>query len=217
MATAAAGDARLLGVAASWLAVHHMLVFGRRLSGMAAALMRARMPVAARLGVILDRAWTMALSLPGDLRVRPENLATARERCRAGRKGPARERGESWKRGGTKTRRAPTPEPMQPVEWVVMHVPELRVRALIGATLEAQIMIAALASQAGPPQGDAGDVPPPNVGAVARHAGVSYGGVHGAANRMMRRGLLVRHVERGQVVLRPSALARTAFGWPERD
>lgn len=215
MATAAADDARLFDVAASWLVVHHMLVFGRRLSGMAGARAEAQMPAAARLGGILDQASTMALSLPSDPRLRPENLATARERCRRWKAGAARERGDRPRRGVGTDRRAPPPEPVQPVEWVVKHVPELRVRALVGATLEAEILVAALANCSGAADDDIGEVPMPNVGAEARHAGVSYAGVHGAANRLVRRGLPVRQVERGQIVLRPSALALTALGWPE--
>lgn len=215
VATAAADDSRLFDVAASWLAVHHMFVFGRRLSGMAGALAKARMPTAARLGAILDQAWMMALALPDDLRVRPENLATARERCRRGKADAARERGERPRRGDGTDRRVPTPEPVQPVEWVVKHVPELRVRALVGATLEAEILVAALANCSGAPDNDIGAVPMPNVGAIARHAGVSYAGAHGAANRLVRRGLLVRQVERGQVVLRPSLMACAVLGWHE--
>lgn len=215
VATAASADTRLFDVAASWLAVHHMFVFGRRLAGMAGALAKARMPAAVRLGAILDQGWTMALSLPSDLRLRPENLEIARERCRRGKAHAAGKPGGRLRDRGAKGRRAPIPMPVQPVDWVVKHVPELRVRALVGATLEAEIMVAALAHHPMPPGAAAADVPVPNVGAVARHAGVSYAGVHGAANRLVRRGLLVRQVERGQVLLRPSALALTAFGWPE--
>lgn len=215
--TAAAGDPRLLDAAAAWLAVHHVLVFGRRLAGMAAALAEARAPAVAGLGAMLDRAWTTALSLPDELRLRPESLAIARERCRRAPGVDARaERAWPTRLGIAKGRGVLRPHSVRPVEWVVHHVPELRVRALIGATLEAEIMIAALASHAGPPDGNAGDVPPPTVRAVARHAGVSYGGVHGAANRLVRRGMLVRHIARAQVALRPSSLALGAFGWLER-
>jgi hypothetical protein len=203
VATAACDDAGLRDIAASWLAVHHALVFGRRLAGMAGALANAHAPAAATLGVILDRECAAALSLPDDVRLRPESLEIARGRCSSRTPAGASGRGTS------------TPGLIEPVEWLVQRVPELRVRALLGATLEAEIMIVALARHASLTDEDVGDAPVPNVGAVARHAGVSYGGVHGAANRLVRRGLLVRHGERRQVVLRPTAFALSASGWSE--
>ena len=215
VATAAHGEESLLQVAASWLAVHHMLVFGRRLAGMAGALANSRQPMAASLGALLARAWTGALALPRELRLRPEGLEIARDRCGAHDAGDASGSAAKarWKEEPPGSRGVSS-ELVRPIEWIVRHVPELRVRALIGATLEAEIMIAALAHHR-PPAADVPDVPRPSVGAVAHHAGVSYAGVHGAANRLVRRGLLEKHVVRGQVVLRPTMMACVAFHWPE--
>ena len=170
---------------------------------MAGAIVDAHAPAAATLGAILDRAYAAALSLPDDVRLRPEGLEIARARSTSGTPADPSGRGTS------------TPFRIQPVEWLVQRVPEFRVRALLGATLEAEIMVVALARHASLPDEHVSKSPDPSVGAVARHAGVSYGGVHGAANRLMRRGLLVRYVERRQVVLRPTTFAVTACGWPE--
>lgn len=213
VATAAAGDERLLDVGASWLAGHHVLVFGRRLASMTRALTSARAPAAASLGALLDQAWARALALPVELRLRPENLEIARDCCGARRaRGAARTVGDgSPDAVGSKGAIAPSLH-TRPVDWVVQHVPELRVRALIGATLEAEIMVAALAGRC-PSREGAGDVPMPSVAAVARHAGVSYAGVHGAANRLMRRGLLVGRAGKGRV-LQPTVLAIAALEWP---
>lgn len=214
VATAAAGDGALLDAAASWLAVHHVLVFGRRLATMATAIAQAPGPTAARLGELLDRAWAGALALPGDLRLRPENLEIARERCcpRAAA-GVVRRRRNTPDGDSMAHRITVTTELPQPIDWVVQHVPELRVRALVGATLEAEILVAALASHR-PSQGKADEVPAPSVAAVARHAGVSYAGVHGAANRLVRRGLLVRHRHGSRASLQSTALSHAAFDWP---
>lgn len=202
VASAAHGDEQMRTIAASWLAVHHALVFGRKLAGMAAALANARTPVAADLRAILDQACALASELPGDSRHRPENLEIARARCGGTRAKVASRRG------------TPGSHLVQPVEWIVQQVPELRVRALLGATLEAEIVLAALVGHVPLHDKDVGDAPIPSVGAIARHAGVSYGGVHGAANRLLRRGLLVRHVVRGQVTLRPTTFVVKACGWP---
>ena len=202
VATAAYCDERMGTIAASWLAVHHALVFGRKLAGMAAALANARAPAAAGLRTILDQACALASELPGDSRLRPENLEIARARYSGTRAKVASRRGTSGS------------HPVQPVEWVVRRVPELRVRALLGATLEAEIVLAALVGHVPLHDEDVVDAPIPSVGAIARHAGVSYGGVHGAANRLVRRGLLVRHVVHGQVTLRPTTFVVKACGWP---
>lgn len=210
--TAAHGEDGLLDVAASWLAVHHILVFGRRLASMAGALANARPPVAASLGTLLERASAGALALPIELRLRPESLEIARDRCGAHEAPDASGSACSGRKELPSGQRPVAYDLVRPIDWIVRHVPELRVRALIGATLESEIMLAALASACTPP-GLADEVPAPSVVAVARHAGVSYAGVHGAVNRLVRRGLLLRRGEAGDRLLRPTGLALAALSW----
>ncbi len=78
------------------------------------------------------------------------------------------------------------------------RVPELRARALLGPSVEADLMAFALA----------GDV---TVRDVARATQVSYAATHDAASRLVGRGLLVRERIAQRQLLRPTVAARAAF------
>lgn len=216
MGPAVRGDTGLLTIAASRLAMHHVFVSGRRLAGSATALAVARPREAAVLGTVLDRAYADALSLPNDSRLLPESLEIARRCCRTRPvERRVRTRIESVRRvPAVANDAAAAHDGPRPVSWLVEHVPELRVRALIGATLEAEIMTAVLAS-ARPSTGPTmDDVPAPTVRAISRPAGVSYAGAHAAANRLARRGLLVRSHQARRLELHPTPVALAALGWP---
>ena len=214
--TAAKGDTELLHVAVSWLAMHHVLVFGRRLAGLASALAVARPREAAVLGTVLDRAHADALMLSNDSRLLPESLEIARRRCGTRPVDPRmRTRIESVRRvSAVANDAAAAHDRPRPVSWLVENVPELRVRALIGATLEAEIMTAVLASARPSTGPTVDDVPAATVRAISRHAGVSYAGAHAAANRLARRGLLVRSHQARRLELHPTPMALAALGWP---
>jgi hypothetical protein len=70
-------------------------------------------------------------------------------------------------------------ESIRPIAWL-LHIPELRTRALFGPSVEADIMAHAL-------------IGPVTAQAIARDTGVSYAAAHAAADRLVHRGMLVRH------------------------
>jgi DNA-binding MarR family transcriptional regulator len=94
------------------------------------------------------------------------------------------------------------PSAIRPVRWLLSHAPELRARALLGPSVEADVMASALA----------GDV---TVRDVALTTHVSYAATHDAASRLVGRGLLVRERVAQRQLLRPTAAARAAFDQSE--
>ena len=86
------------------------------------------------------------------------------------------------------------PAAIRPVAWLLKRVPELRVRSLLGPSVEADLMARALAEEV-------------TVREVARMTLTSYAAVHGAADRLVWRGLLVRERVAQSQVLRPTSFA----------
>jgi DNA-binding MarR family transcriptional regulator len=90
-----------------------------------------------------------------------------------------------------------TPTVVRPVAWL-LDVPELRIRALLGPSVEADLMTRALEGAVA-------------VRDVARATGISYAAAHAAADRLVARGLLVRERAAQRQLLRPTGPARAAL------
>lgn len=193
-------DERLFVGAASWLAVHHGFVNGRRLSGLV-----AKVPpiVSATAGVLFSLARTTAGKAP--------HLDAALARCRPIR--PARplytiveQMKPLW--AGAAQRSTPLfrrwglwhddeslkLSAIRPASWLIAQVPELRARALLGPSLEADLLARALIS-------------PLTARDLSRTLGVSYAAAHQTADHLVDRGLLVRERAGPSQLLVPSAAA----------
>jgi len=197
-------DERLFVCAASGLAQHHGFVNGRRLSALAGNVER---DTSAVLGALLS------LARDGDVRA-PE-LEPALPRCRPlARPRPLFAVMETMDTLRARVRRHALPlfaawgfwhddamlkpSAIRPVRWLIDHVPELRARAFLGPSVEADLMTSALA----------GDVTVRDI-ACATH--VSYAATHDAASRLVGRGLLVRERVAQRQFLRPTAAGRAAL------
>lgn len=181
-AVQAPADARLFAVAATWLSVHHHLVNVRRLGRMLDAL--EGMPSAAA-GAMLSAANEEA---------RSARLATAARHCR-----PLAEPRVFFERVAAspvlstfaRENTLPVfahwglwhdeltlkPDAVRPVGWVLEHCPELRVRALLGAGLDGEIV-------------EALRVGPCSITELARDTGATYAATHEATTRLVARGLV---------------------------
>ncbi len=247
-ARVAPGDERLFAVAASWLAAHHGFVNGRRLAVLAAGLARPGEAASAEASAALGALLTWAGELSGG---HAESLRAAVARCRPVR--PARPffrvvralpsvaalvrrdahpRFAAW--GLWHDGDAGKPEAVRPVGWIVAHTPELRIRALVGPTLEADLLAAALLGLPDPLPGDGrpaaatgqrtagsdkgGDTSGPDgvrdvaVRDVSRALRVSYAAAHEGADKLVRRGALGRERRGARQVLRPTAAAARLLG-----
>ncbi len=210
-AQAAPADERLFVCAASWLATHHGFVNGRRLSALAAGLSATDARSSAVLGATLSLADTTAggapalgaalahchpLSPPQPLFTVMGTMRTLRERVRQ-QTLPVFATWGLWHDDATLK-----PTAIRPVTWL-LGVPELRVRALLGPSVEADLMTRALEGAVA-------------VRDVARATEVSYAAAHAAADRLVARGLLTRERAAQRLLLRPTALARAALVGGER-
>ncbi len=221
-ARAAPDDERLFVVAASWLAVHHGFVNGRRLAALASTLLhpgatRADREASAVLGALL--AWA------ADMAGGAEGLTAAAARCRPLAKARALFRVTALLPSvADRTRRnalprfaewglwhmddTPKPAAVRPVEWLLLHAPELRLRAVSGPTLEADILAAVLL---GLPGGSARSGRPRSSGVTARDVAgaflVSYAAAHESAAKLVGRGMLLRDRQGARQVLRPTVVA----------
>lgn len=181
-AQAAAQDHRLFFVSATWIGVHHHLVNARRLgreletlSGLASAAAGAMLSVANLVGQTprLEAAMRNCTPLaePRPLFDRIERNAVLRDAARD-ESHPAFVRWGLWNTDVTlKT------DAVRPVRWILAHCPELRVRALLGAGLDAEIVRAVLDE-------------PRTIAAIARATGATYASAHEAAARLEARGIL---------------------------
>lgn len=222
-ARVAPDDERLFVVAASWLAAHHAFVNGRRLAGLASAVAprapEADTEVSAVLGALLSwaselaggaEALDVAAARCQPLReARPlfrvvallPSLAAAAEREAC----PAFARWGLWHNDQT-----PKPEAVRPVAWLLAHAPELRIRALAGPSVEADIVAAVLvglpaaATSAPAVAAAANDI---TVRDISRALGVSYAATHEAAEKLVRRGVLRRERRGARQLLRATATA----------
>lgn len=222
-ARAAPDDERLFVVAASWLAVHHGFVNGRRLAALASTLLNPGVTPADReasavLGAMLAWAADMAGGAEGltaaAARCRP--LAKARALFRVSALLPSvaeRTRRNALPRfarwGLWHTDDTPKLAAVRPVAWLLLHAPELHIRAVAGPTLEADILAAVLLGLPGG-SGRGGDRPR-NIGVTARDVAgafvVSYAAAHEGAAKLVGRGMLLRERQGARQVLRPTAVA----------
>lgn len=190
-------DARLFFTVASWLATHHALVDGRALGRACASLETEASAIAgALLTVAIDEAPTAAAlrAAQGHCRpLRPSDrraLFTAYERRPAlladmqRRALPVFLRWGFWQ--DEITRKA---DAIRPIPWLLRHVPEMRLRALVGPGLDTAIL--EHVTNAGT-HGSAYGSEPVTVASVARSTGCAYASVHEAATRLVGRGLLAR-------------------------
>lgn len=221
-------DERLFVVAASWLAMHHAFVNGRRLAVMASRLSRGFRPVngdpadreqSAVLGAML--AWAAdlaggALSLKAaTLRCRPlspqqplfrvtalfPSVATRIRAC-------ALPRFAAW--GIWHTNDTPKFNAVRPVGWLLDHAPELRLRAIAGPTLEADVLAAVLLGLPGALPTARRAVPGVTVRDIAQGLGVSYAATRESAGKLVGRGLLTREHLGARQVLRTT---RAGAAW----
>jgi hypothetical protein len=213
-ARVARDDARLFFTVASWLATHHALVDARALGRACASLgTDASATTGALLAVAIDQAPTAAAlrAARGHCRpLRPSDrraLFTAYERRPAlladmqGRALPLFLRWGFWH--DEITRKA---DAIRPVPWLLRHVPEMRLRALVGPGLDTAIL--EYVTRAGAHGGAQGGEPV-TVASVARSTGCAYASVHEAATRLVGRGLLAREPagRRQRLTITPDARA----------
>lgn len=203
----APADHRLFFVAASWVGVHHTLVDMRRLgrilekldaldSAVAGAILAVANEVAASDRLLAAQRYCRPLDAPRVLFERiaenPVLAAYAREQSL-----PLFTRWGLWHDEVSLKTAA-----IRPIRWILKQCPELRVRALIGASLEGQI-VEALREK------------PRSIAELARIAGATYAATHEAVTRLYARGLAesVRSGAKSAVVL-PRRIAAWLDAYP---
>jgi hypothetical protein len=198
-AVVAPGDAELFWKAASWLATHYKLVDTRRLgrflddlSGVSSAVAGAMVDVAleqspAARSLRSARTHCRVLYTP-----KPLFTATRRTHVSAG------VAWKTWlplfKRWGLRhDQMSLVVDEVQPIHWVMTNCPELRVRALLGADLEAAVLEALFEE-------------PATITDLAKHLDATRAAVHDAVMSLVGRGLLLRPTEgyRREVSVRPA-------------
>jgi hypothetical protein len=199
----ARSDERLFVMAASWLAAHHHLLdarrLGRRLTGTHVDVETSAVAGAilsfARTGVTgptaLDAAIRHCRPLPKlaplfpQLEAHPGLLALVKKEAL-----PLFKAWGFWHNDATLKLNA-----IRPATWIVQHCPELRIRALLGAGLDAEIVELLLEA-------------PRTAADLAGATETTYAAVHAAVTRLLGRGVLV-HV-RGETRGRARPLAANA-------
>lgn len=197
----APGDHRLFFIAASWLGIHHQLVDLRRLgrvlesldemgSAVAGAMLSVANEVADSDRLVAAERHCRPLPEPRVLfeitTAHPVLSTFAREQSL-----PLFSRWGLWHDEISLKIAA-----IRPIRWILEHCPELRVRALIGANLEGEI-VAALWEK------------PRSIADLARTAGATYAATHEAVSRLSARGIVdpVRSGAKSTVVLPPRIAA----------
>jgi hypothetical protein len=208
----APGDARLFWVAASWLGVHHDLVhmrrLGRHLGGLDDPLALA--VAGALFGVVLQLAPTASRLRSAAKHCRPldearplfDALAANPVLLRIAREGSLEifARWGFWQHEITSK-----PDAIRPIEWVLAHCPEFRMRAIFGAELEAEIVDTLLHT-------------PAAVSDLSDRLGVTYAAAHEAAAKLVRRGLARRSTEgRRKVLVLAPGVAEWLRSFPVRE
>jgi hypothetical protein len=198
----ARGDARLFWVAASWLAVHHSLMNTRRMVARLKLLDGEERAVAGALFAVARQSAGAASSLDSVLKhcepaeparplfTRMESRPVLVEKVREDAL-PLFLRWGFWQdEVSLKT------DAIRPVGWVLAHCPELQSRAILGATLEAEIV-------------DVVVVVPSTVQDLSRICGTTYSAAFEAASRLVGRGWLSKRREgtRQVLALRPEIAA----------
>jgi hypothetical protein len=225
-ASAAPDDERLFVVAASWLARHHAFVNGRRLAVLATDLLRGTPGASAReasavLGGLLSWATDLAkghTALDAAIaRCRPLTVPQPLFRVSglfpslaAGLRAKAVPRFAAW--GLWHTDDMPKFAAVRPVAWLLAHAPELRLRALAGPTLDADILAAMLIGL--PDTHGGGTTAGVTVRDVSRTLAVSYAAAHESAGKLEARGLLLRERHGARQVLRPTGVTSRLLEHP---
>jgi hypothetical protein len=195
-ARAAPQDYRALAVATTWLSQHSELVNVRRLSRVARDL--DELP-SAILGAMIDIA--RATNAPAD------RLKPAQRYCRPLRKPRAvfdRTQSNPMLRRFARESAMPAFEAwglwqdelslkfdaLRPINWILEHCPELRLRALFGPGLEAEVVQVL-------------ERGPATIAAIAREVDASYSATHAAVTRLAGRGSVVALEGRGVALNTP--------------
>jgi MarR family len=208
-------DERVFVGAASWLAAYHGWVNGRRLARVMTALSRSDPTASAVAGALLTLAAAHATGpanhpapeLEGAIDAcrplsRPRPLFEVVERfpsLRADAKAGASLLYRRW--GLWHDDEEIKLTAIRPGHWLLRHVPELCVRALLGPSLEADLVALALAG-------------PVTARDVGRVTGVSYAAAHGAADRLVARGLIRRERAGVRQFLQLTDVATSWLGRP---
>lgn len=205
-AAVAHSSERLFVVAATWLGTHAALLNARRLGVLTRRLLARQTPAesvtVARLGALLTWAHAIA-NEPASLRERERaaELLAITALCAPIRplrplfavsdrfplllpalQDRAHPLFAAW--GFWYANPEPKPSAVLALPQVLRHAPELAIRAIMGPTLEADIMTTILLS----PAGDT----PTTVRALADRWRVSYAAAHASVDHLVARGLLVR-------------------------
>jgi hypothetical protein len=184
-ARVARGDERLFVMAASWLAEHHHLLDARRLARRLTLLEGDDSAVAGAMLAMALEGTPSATALEAVVKYcRPTTTRTLLFPVIAEIPGlpeivqaealPLFIRWGFWHNDVTLKRNA-----IRPAAWLVRECPELRVRALFGPGLDAEVV--QLAGSA-----------PRSAADMASMAGVTYAAAHAAVSRLLGRGVLVR-------------------------
>lgn len=185
-ARTARGDYRLFFVPASWLAVHYELVNARRLGtlldrleGMPSAVAGAIFSVALRdagTSTQLEAALSRCQPLEGT----PELLFEASFRVPVLREKAREEALPLFRRWGLlHDEISMKPGAVRPIRWIRRNCPELRLRELVGASLESDILQRTLGEAQSATE-------------LSQALNASYSATYEAADRLVRRGLLER-------------------------
>jgi hypothetical protein len=182
-------DERLFVMAASWLAEHHHLVdarrLGRRLNAvdastsatagamLAMAVQATTGPTALAAAMTHCRPLTVPEPLFPVMAQHPGLLALVKVEMLA-----LFAAWGFWHNDAVLKRNA-----IRPISWLLRHCPELRIRALFGTGLDAEVVELVTTT-------------PRTVAEIARETGASYAATHAAVMRLQGRGLLARQVDK---------------------
>jgi len=198
----AAGDnPRLFWAASSWLAVHHQLVNGRllgkeldNLAGFESAVAGALLSVALELNPTastLDQAVSHChpLQVERVLFSQYANVPVLAEYAK-------KETLDLFMRWGFyHDQISDKRDAIRPIAWIIRSCPDLRLRSILGASLDAEIMYQAM-------------VHPTSATALMGILPYTYAAIHESATRLYDRGLLIRKAEGRAVVLHVPAQIR---------
>jgi len=194
-------DARLFWCIGSWLSVHHELVNTRRLGRMLDSLEQQRSALA---GLLLEVALLQNPEAQNLIHLQghcteleePQVLFSAVEKLH----GYEESLGDQWlsefqKWGFLHYQWTDKRDAVRPISWLIRYVREMRIRALLGAGQEAEILERSLRQ-------------PTTVTQANRELEYTYTATHSAAGRLIRRGLVQRVQEGREVYLRPDSEVR---------
>jgi hypothetical protein len=192
-AAVARSDERLFVMVASWLAEHHHLVDARRLGRQLDGVDASTSATAGAMLAMAARDTTGATALQAAMTycqplVAPEPLFPVMARhpgllalVRAETL-PLFARWGFWHNDAALKRNA-----IRPIGWILQHCPELRIRALLGTGLDAEVIELVTAA-------------PRTVAEIVRETGASYAAAHAAATRLRGRGLLARRADKAWTI-----------------